>query len=96
MLGTLAVATVLVDVSERSLSLMIGVTVLALVALAAVGERLAVGPAGYVAVGVVSGIAGTVAASGGTPLALALHDRAGPVLRATIAPVLLLGVVVCS
>ena len=92
--GTVAVSTVLVGLSDRSLSLLIGGTVLTLVALAAVGERFAVGPAGYVVIGVVSGVAGTVAASGGTPLALALHDRPGPVLRATIAPVLLLGVVV--
>ena len=92
--GTVAVSTVMVGLSDRSLSLLIGGTVLTLVALAAVGERFAVGPTGYVVIGVVSGVAGTVAASGGTPLALALHDRPGPVLRATIAPVLLLGVVV--
>lgn len=92
--GTVAVSTVMVGLSDRSLFLLIGLTVLTLVALAAVGERFAVGPNGYVVIGVVSGVAGTVAASGGTPLALALHDRSGPVLRATIAPVLLLGVVV--
>ena len=92
-LGTIAAATVMAGVSDRSLSLLIGITVLALVLLAAVGERFRVRRSGYVAVGVVSGVAGTVAASGGTPLALALHDRPGPVLRATIAPVLLLGVV---
>lgn len=90
--GTIAAATVMAGVSDRSLSLLIGVTVLALVVLAAVGERFPVRCTSYVAVGVVSGVAGTVAASGGTPLALALHDRPGPVLRATIAPVLLLGV----
>lgn len=92
--GTLAVATLMADLSERSLSLLIGVTVVGLVAIALVGGRLSPGPAGFVAVGVVSGVAGTVAASGGTPLAVALHDRPGPVLRATIAPVLLLGVLV--
>lgn len=92
-MGTVAAATVMAGISDRALSLVIGVTVLALVGLAAVGERLPIRRTGYVAVGVVSGVAGTVAASGGTPLALALHDRPGPVLRATIAPVLLLGVV---
>ena len=91
--GTVAAATVMAGVSDRSLSLLIGVTVLALVVLAGVGERIRFRRTGYVAVGVVSGVAGTVAASGGTPLALALHDRPGPVVRATIAPVLLLGVV---
>ena len=91
--GTVAAATVMAGVSDRSLSVLIGVTVLGLVVLAGVGERFRIRRTGYVAVGVVSGVAGTVAASGGTPLALALHDRPGPVLRATIAPVLLLGVV---
>ena len=92
--GTVAAATVMAGVSDRSLSLLIGSTVLVQVLLATVGERFAVRRNGFVAIGVVSGVAGTVAASGGTPLALALHDRPGPVLRATIAPVLLLGVVV--
>lgn len=93
-LGTIAAATVMAGVSHRSLSVIIGITVLVQVILAAAGDRVRVVPTGYVAVGVVSGVAGTVAASGGTPLALALHDRPGPVLRATIAPVLLLGVIV--
>jgi len=83
--GSMLGAAVLAGLSPRSLSLAIGLVVLAGVAMTASGIRLRPrGPTLLVA-GVLSGFMGTTAAIGGPPIALVYQHAEGPRLRGTLA-----------
>jgi len=83
--GSMLGAAMLAALSPRSMSLAIGLVVLAAVAMTASGIHLRPrGPTLLVA-GVLSGFMGTTAAIGGPPLALVYQHAEGPRLRGTLA-----------
>lgn len=73
--GGLAVA-LLAALSERGLTITIGVIVLGLVALRLVGLRIPRSPASLAGTGVVSGVSGTIASLGGAPMGLLFEQHA--------------------
>lgn len=75
--GGLAVA-LLAALSERGLTITIGVIVLGLVGLRLVGMRIPRSPVSLAGTGVVSGVSGTIASLGGAPMGLLYeqHTRA--------------------
>ena len=77
-LGAGVAAAMLAALSERGLTITIGVIVLALVALRLIGLKIPRTPATLAGTGVVSGISGTIAALGGAPMGLLYeqHTRA--------------------
>jgi uncharacterized membrane protein YfcA len=83
--GTIAGAVIVVLVATSTLSIIVGVVVLASVAMSAVGRRIAVNPRSCVAAGVESGVMGTAAGIGGPPLALLFQHHEGAVIRSTLA-----------
>ncbi len=92
LVGTVAGVMLLVLVPSGYLSLLTGLLILA----AAVGRFLRpafeVNDATRLAGGVASGVVGTVAALGGTPLALVYQDRSGAELRSTLALSFVVGI----
>jgi hypothetical protein len=92
LVGTVAGVMLLVLVPSGYLSLLTGLLILA----AAVGSFLRpaseVNDATRLAGGVASGVVGTVAALGGTPLALVYQDRSGAELRSTLALSFVVGI----
>lgn len=89
--GVVAGAWVLTLVSARSLALLVGLAVLAGVALGLSGLRLAPTPRTLLGAGLCSGIFGTVASIGGPPLALVYQHEPGPRLRGTLAGYFVVG-----
>lgn len=87
-LGAAAVASV----GRWGLSLTMALVVLAAVALSASGMHIPLRRSTSIAGGAVSGFSGTATTVGGPPIALALQDLPGPVLRSTIATFLGFGV----
>jgi uncharacterized membrane protein YfcA len=83
--GTLAGAAIVVLVATSTLSIIVGVVVLASVAMSVVGGRIDVNPRSCIVAGVESGVMGTAAGIGGPPLALLFQHHDGPVMRATLA-----------
>ncbi len=92
LLGTVAGVVLLVLAPKDYLSMLTGVLILA----AALGSFLKpafeVNDGTRLAGGVASGIVGTVAALGGTPLALVYQDRSGAELRSTLAISFVVGI----
>lgn len=80
-LGALA----LVSIPVQGMSLLVGLSVLAGVALGVSRLRLAPGPRTLFGAGLLSGVFGTVASIGGPPLALVYQHEPGPRLRGTLA-----------
>jgi uncharacterized membrane protein YfcA len=86
-LGALALALV----PERAMSPLVGLSVLAGVALSATRLRLEPTRSVLLGAGIVSGIFGTIASIGGPPLALVYQYASGPRLRGTLAGYFMVG-----
>ena len=87
-IGVMAVASV----GRWGLSLIMGLVVLGAVILSASGMHIPLRRSTSIAGGAVSGFSGTATSIGGPPIALALQDLPGPVMRSTIATFLGFGV----
>jgi len=92
LVGTVAGVALLVLAPKGWLSVLTGLLIVA----AALGSFLTpnfrVNDRTRIAGGVASGVVGTVAALGGTPLALVYQDRSGPELRSTLAISFVVGI----
>jgi uncharacterized membrane protein YfcA len=92
LVGTVAGVALLVLAPKGWLSTLTGLLIVA----AALGSFLTpnfeVNDRARIAGGVASGVVGTVAALGGTPLALVYQDRSGPELRSTLAISFVVGI----
>lgn len=86
-LGVLAV----VMLSQRAFSLIIGLCVLACVALSLLAWRPRPRPRALVIAGIASGAGGTAASIGGPPIALLYQRESGPRVRGTIGGYFVLG-----
>lgn len=86
-LGGLAVAAL----PRSTISIGIGLFVLAAVLLSAIGAHVEPTPARLFAAGTVSGVMGTTASIGGPPVALMYQRSPGPQLRATLASYFVVG-----
>lgn len=75
-LGGFGAIALLAALSERALTITIGLIVLALVALRLSGLRVPRTPRSLAATGVVSGVSGTIAALGGAPMGLLFEQHA--------------------
>lgn len=82
--GAIVGAFVLAAVTDRSLRLIVGITILIAVALSSGIIRIRDNRATHVGAGLVSGFGATTSAIGGPPMALTLQHRSGPALRATM------------
>lgn len=85
--GALALAVI----PEESMSLWVGISVLAGVAIGFSGLRITPSPRVLLVAGFVSGIFGTLASVGGPPLALLYQYESGPRLRGTLAGYFIVG-----
>src|SRR6185369_15778614 len=83
--GSVLGATLLASLPPRSVSLAVGLVVLAGVAMTASGIHLRPRRSTLLAAGVLSGFMGTTAAIGGPPIALIYQHAEGPRLRGTLA-----------
>jgi len=86
-LGALALATIPV----KEMSLLVGLAVLAGVALGAARVRPSPSPRILLGAGLLSGVFGTIASIGGPPLALVYQHEPGPKLRGTLAGYFIVG-----
>lgn len=86
-LGALALATIPV----KEMSLLVGLAVLAGVALGFSRVKLSPGPRILFGAGLLSGVFGTIASIGGPPLALVYQHEPGPKLRGTLAGYFIVG-----
>lgn len=77
-LGSLIAVALLAALSERGLTITIGVVVLGMVAMRLIGLRIPRTPTSLATTGVVSGVSGTIASLGGAPMGLLFeqHTRA--------------------
>jgi uncharacterized protein len=91
LLGTGIGAALLAAFASASLALIVGIMVVAAVALNLARPRVPQGRGWMAAAGVASGVMGTTAATGGPPLALAYQAAPGPELRGTLAVLFLVG-----
>ena len=83
--GSVLGAVMLTGLSPRSMTLAVGLVVLAGVAMTVSGVRLRPSGPTLLVAGVLSGFMGTTAAIGGPPLALVYQHAEGPRLRGTLA-----------
>ena len=86
-LGALALASVPAD----AMSLLVGLAVLAGVALGLARVKLSPSPRILLGAGLLSGVFGTIASIGGPPLALVYQHEPGPRLRGTLAGYFIVG-----
>ncbi len=86
-LGALGLALI----PEESMSLLVGILVLAGVGIGFSGLRITPSPRMLLIAGFVSGIFGTIASVGGPPLALLYQHETGPRLRGTLAGFFIVG-----
>lgn len=89
--GTAFGAYLVVIASARVLATMVGVVVLAAVALTSRAVRIPLTPGSLAAAGVVSGVTGTAASIGGPPIALLMQHEPGRKIRANLAAFFLVG-----
>jgi uncharacterized protein len=97
--GSIIGAFVLAAVTDRSLQLMVGLTILVAIVLSSGAlsqrvDRIRDSRATHVGAGFVSGFGATTAAIGGPPMALTLQHRAGPALRATMGAYFAIGTMI--
>lgn len=90
--GVLVAAVAVASIGRWGLSLIMALVVLGAVAISASGLHIPLRRSTSVVGGAVSGFSGTATSIGGPPIALALQDLPGPVLRGTLAAFLGLGV----
>jgi hypothetical protein len=83
--GSILGAAIVVAVSANSLSVVIGVSVVAAAALSFVTRPIPVTPTTATVAGFAGGVTGTAAAIGGPPMALLYQHHEGPTLRSTLA-----------
>jgi uncharacterized membrane protein YfcA len=83
--GTIIGAAVVALVATSTLSVIVGLVVLASVAMSVFGRAIDVNPRTCAIAGVESGVMGTAAGIGGPPLALLFQHHEGPVMRSTLA-----------
>jgi hypothetical protein len=86
-LGALALASA----PAEAMSLLVGLAVLAGVALGLARVKLSPGPRVLLGAGLLSGVFGTIASIGGPPLALVYQHEPGPRLRGTLAGYFIVG-----
>lgn len=91
--GVLVAAVAVASVGRWGLSLIMAIVVLGAVAISVSGLHIPLRKSTSVVGGAVSGFSGTATSIGGPPIALALQDLPGPVLRSTLATFLGFGVV---
>lgn len=92
--GTFGGLGVLLLVTERQLSLLIGVSTVLAVLLTLVAPSFEPGRGAFVTAGLVTGVTETSTGIGGPPLALVYQHRRAPVLRSTVAACFLVGEVI--
>lgn len=92
LVGTVAGAALLVVAPKASLSVVTGVLIVATAVGSFLRPTFGVNNRTRLVGGVASGVVGTVAALGGTPLALVYQDRSGAELRSTLAISFVVGI----
>jgi uncharacterized protein len=92
LLGTVAGVVLLVLAPKGYLSMLMGLLILAAALVSFLRPTVEVNDGTRLAGGVASGVVGTVAALGGTPLALVYQDRSGAELRSTLAISFVVGI----
>ncbi len=92
LLGTVAGVVLLVLAPKGYLSMLTGLLILAAALVSFLRPTVEVNDGTRLAGGVASGVVGTVAALGGTPLALVYQDRSGAELRSTLAISFVVGI----
>ncbi len=92
--GAIVGGLVLASATDRSIQLMVGITILVAVVLSTGIIRIPEHRATFFGAGTVSGFGATTASIGGPPLALALQHRDGPTLRATMSAFFVLGTLI--
>ena len=92
LVGTAAGVGLLVLAPKAYLSVLTGLLILAAALGSFFSPGFRVNDRARLAGGVASGVVGTVAALGGTPLALVYQDRSGPELRSTLAVSFVVGI----
>ncbi|HSK86583.1 MAG TPA: sulfite exporter TauE/SafE family protein [Rubrobacter sp.] len=92
LLGTVAGVVLLVLAPKGYLSILTGLLILTAALGSVLKPTFEVNKRTRLAGGVASGVAGTVAALGGTPLALVYQDRSGAELRSTLAISFVVGI----
>ena len=92
LLGTVLGVALLVFVPGGALSTLTGLLILAVVLASFLKPSIEISNSTRLAGGVASGVAGTVAALGGTPLALVYQDRTGAELRSTLSISFVVGI----
>lgn len=92
LVGTVAGVMLLVLAPKSYLSMLTGLLILAVTLGSTLKPSLKVNDGTRLVGGVASGIVGTVAALGGTPLALVYQDRSGAELRSTLAISFVVGI----
>jgi uncharacterized protein len=93
LLGTVAGVALLVFVPSGSLSTLVGLLILAAALASFLRPAFEVRNSTRLTGGIASGVVGTVAALGGTPLALVYQDRSGAELRSTLSISFVVGIV---
>lgn len=89
--GTVVGAVVVAAVPGSGVRISIAASVLVAVGLSLVGWRLPMNVPSLLGTGAASGVMGTVAGLGGTPMGLLYQDAPGPVMRATLTRYTVLG-----
>jgi uncharacterized membrane protein YfcA len=92
LIGTIAGVTLLALAPKGWLSALTGLLIVAAALGSFLSPNLEVNDRTRIAGGLASGVVGTVAALGGTPLALVYQDRSGPELRSTLAVSFVVGI----
>jgi len=92
LLGTVAGVALLVFAPGGSLSMLVGLLILAAALASFLRPTFEVRNSTRLTGGIASGVVGTVAALGGTPLALVYQDRSGAELRSTLSISFVVGI----
>jgi uncharacterized membrane protein YfcA len=90
-LGIVVGVWVLSVATQEEILVVIALLILLMVATLAMGWRIKRTPGNELGAGVVSGVAGLVASTGGPPLALLYKDERGPIIRSTLATLFFVG-----
>jgi len=89
--GNVAGAAIVKYVSERTLTSVFAVVVLADVVMSAVGRRFRPTPRVLTTAGAISGVMGTTSSIGGPPMAMVFQDSPGATMRATLSAFFVFG-----
>lgn len=91
--GSILGAWIVATSSTDQLKIVVGVVVLALVALSILAPPVPLRRSTQAGAGLVSGITGTAAGIGGPPVALLYQHAAGPIMRSTLAATFFVGTI---